>query len=61
MIQIRSRFYGWSESTEQQALDKALGLFKALASGKKYDIEVMKIINSYFRGIQFTADELRAK
>lgn len=58
-IKIRSRFYGWLDSTEQEAKDKALGLFKSLASGKHHDIEIMKIVNSYVSGIQFSAEQLR--
>lgn len=58
-IKIRSRFYGWSESTEQEAKDRALILFKALASGKPHDSEIMKIVNSYVSGIQFSAEQLR--
>ena len=56
-ILVKSRFYGWKETTKEIALDHAKWLIRAITTCKTNE-ERLVIVNSRYQGISFTLDQL---
>jgi len=58
MIELKSLFTDWHEVSDQEAREYAKMKMKMITTSKNDD-ELIEMINSHFRGIQFTIEEMK--
>lgn len=58
IVEVKSRFFGWKETTPERALEHATWMYRTLHPRECRLDTLVSQINNRFRGIQFTKEQL---